>query len=50
MPTAVTAIVVGLAAQQTFGNLFAGIVLLSARPFRIGERIRLQGGAAGLAH
>jgi Mechanosensitive ion channel, transmembrane helices 2/3 len=31
---AVTAIVVGLAAQQTFGNLFAGIVLLSARPFR----------------
>jgi small conductance mechanosensitive channel len=44
---AVTAIVVGLAAQQTFGNLFAGIVLLSARPFRIGERIRLQGGALG---
>ena len=44
---AVTAIVVGLAAQQTLGNLFAGIVLLSARPFRIGERIRLQGGALG---
>ena len=44
---AVTAIVVGLAAQQTLGNLFAGIVLLSARPFRIGERVRLQGGALG---
>jgi small conductance mechanosensitive channel len=44
---AVTAIIVGLAAQQTFGNLFAGIVLLSARPFKIGERIRLQGGAIG---
>jgi small-conductance mechanosensitive channel len=44
---AVTAVVVGLAAQQTFGNLIAGMVLLSARPFRVGERVRLQGG--GLA-
>ncbi|HEX8052183.1 MAG TPA: mechanosensitive ion channel family protein [Thermoleophilaceae bacterium] len=42
---AVTAVVLGLAAQQTVGNLFAGTVLLSARPFRVGERIRLQGGA-----
>ena len=39
-----TAIVVGLAAQQTLGNLFAGMVLLSARPFRLGERVRLQAG------
>ncbi|HYY06682.1 MAG TPA: mechanosensitive ion channel family protein [Candidatus Limnocylindria bacterium] len=44
---AFTAVVVGLAAQQTIGHLIAGIVLLSARPFRVGERIRLQGG--GLA-
>jgi small-conductance mechanosensitive channel len=44
---AVTAVVVGLAAQQTFGNVIAGTVLLSARPFRVGERVRLQGG--GLA-
>lgn len=42
---ALTAVVLGLAAQQTFGNLIAGMVLLSARPFRVGERIRLQGGA-----
>ena len=42
---AVTAVVLGLAAQQTVGNLFAGTVLLSARPFRVGERIQLQGGA-----
>jgi small-conductance mechanosensitive channel len=42
---AFTAVVVGLAAQQTLGNLFAGMVLLSARPFRLGERIRLQAGA-----
>jgi small conductance mechanosensitive channel len=42
---AFTAVIVGLAAQQTLGNLFAGMVLLSARPFRLGERIRLQAGA-----
>jgi len=44
---AFTAVVLGLAAQQTLGNLFAGMVLLSARPFRVGERIRLQAGAVG---
>lgn len=44
---AFTAIVLGLAAQQTLGNLFAGMVLLSARPFRVGERIRIQAGALG---
>jgi small conductance mechanosensitive channel len=44
---AFTAIVAGLAAQQTLGNVFAGMVLLSARPFRLGERIRLQAGAVG---
>ena len=38
------AVVFGLAAQQTLGNLFAGMVLLSARPFRLGERVRLQAG------
>ena len=42
-----TAVVVGLAAQQTLGNAFAGMVLLSARPFRVGERVRLQAGAVG---
>lgn len=41
---AFTAIVLGLAAQQTLGNLFAGIVLQSTRPFRVGERVRLLGG------
>ena len=44
---AFTAVVLGLAAQQTLGNLFAGMVLLSARPFRLGERIRLQAGVVG---
>ncbi len=45
--SAFTAVVLGLAAQQTLGNLFAGVVLLTARPFRVGERIRLQAGALG---
>jgi small-conductance mechanosensitive channel len=45
---AFTAVVGGLAAQQTLGNLFAGMVLLSARPFRVGDRVRFQaGGLAG---
>jgi small conductance mechanosensitive channel len=44
---AFTAVIVGLAAQQTLGNVIAGMVLLSARPFRVGQRIRLQAGAIG---
>ncbi|MFL5860003.1 MAG: mechanosensitive ion channel family protein [Solirubrobacteraceae bacterium] len=44
---AFTAVVLGLAAQQTLGNVIAGMVLLSARPFRVGERVRLQAGALG---
>jgi small conductance mechanosensitive channel len=47
---AFTAIVLGLAAQQTLGNLFAGLVLITARPFRVGERVRLQAGAIGGIH
>jgi small conductance mechanosensitive channel len=41
---AFTAVIFGLAAQQTLGNLIAGTVLLSAGPFRVGDRVRLQGG------
>jgi small conductance mechanosensitive channel len=44
---AFTAVILGLAAQQTLGNLFAGMVLLSARPFRVGDKVRLQGGPLG---
>jgi small conductance mechanosensitive channel len=42
---AFTAVLLGLAAQQSLGGIFAGIVLQSTRPFRVGERIRLVGGA-----
>jgi len=41
---AFTAVIFGLAAQQTLGNVIAGTVLLSAQPFRVGDRVRLQGG------
>lgn len=44
---AVTAVIAGLAGQQTLSNLMAGTVMLTAQPFRAGDRIRLQGG--GLA-
>jgi len=45
---AMSAVILGLAAQQTFGHVIAGLVLMSARPFRVGDRVRLQaGGVAG---
>ncbi|HEU5251784.1 MAG TPA: mechanosensitive ion channel family protein [Solirubrobacterales bacterium] len=42
---AFTAVLLGLAAQQAMSGVFAGIVLQSTRPFRVGERVRLVGGA-----
>jgi small-conductance mechanosensitive channel len=45
---AISAVVIGLAAQQTLGNLIAGLVLITVRPFKVGDRVRLQaGGLAG---
>ncbi len=47
---AITGIVVGLAAQPILGNLFAGIVLLFARPYVPGQRIRVMAGAINGPH
>ncbi len=44
---AVTAVVLGLAAQSTLGNVIAGVMLQASRPFKVGERVRLQGGTLG---
>jgi small conductance mechanosensitive channel len=44
---AVTGVVVGIAAQQTIGNFFAGIVLLVVRPFNVGEHVVLRSGPLG---
>jgi len=44
---AITGVVVGIAAQQTIGGFFAGVVLLFARPYVIGQRVRVHSGALG---
>ena len=44
---AVTAVVLGIAAQQTLGNFFAGLVLLFARPYVPGQRVTIHSGALG---
>ena len=44
---ALTTVFVGIAAQQALGNVFAGLVLQFARPFRAGDAIRLRAGALG---
>jgi small-conductance mechanosensitive channel len=41
---AVVGVLLGIAAQQSLANLFAGLVLLFARPFRVGDRVRLRAG------
>jgi len=43
----VTGVVIGIAAQQTLGNFFAGLVLMFARPFVVGERVIIRSGAMG---
>jgi small conductance mechanosensitive channel len=42
---AFTAVVLGLAAQQTLAHVFAGLVLLTTRPFVVGDRVKFKGGS-----
>ena len=44
---AVTGVVIGIAAQQTLGNFFAGLVLFFARPYVPGQRVKVHSGALG---
>lgn len=43
---AVTGVVVGIAAQQSLGHAFAGLVLLMSRPFTVGDYITLRSGVS----
>jgi small-conductance mechanosensitive channel len=47
---AVTGVILGIAAQQSLGNVAAGLMLVLARPFAVGERIRIHSGALGGPH
>jgi hypothetical protein len=44
---AVTTIFLGIAAQQSLGNVFAGIVLLFSRPFAVGDSVLMRSGGLG---
>lgn len=46
----VAALIIGIAAQQVLGNVFAGLVLLFARPYVPGERVRVHSGSLGGPH
>lgn len=41
-------VVLGIAAQQSLGNIFASVVLLLARPFVVGDDIRIRSGTVGV--
>jgi small-conductance mechanosensitive channel len=44
---ALTGVIVGIAAQPVLGNIFAGLVLLTARPFQVGHDVAIQAGSLG---
>jgi small-conductance mechanosensitive channel len=41
-------VVLGIAAQQSLANIFAALVLLFARPFNVGDHIRIRSGTLGV--
>jgi small-conductance mechanosensitive channel len=44
---AVTTLLIGIAAQQSLSNVFAGLVLLLSRPFSVGDPVLIRSGALG---
>ena len=47
---ALTGVIIGIAAQQSLGNFFAGLVLLLARPYRAGDYVTIYSGAINGPH
>lgn len=45
--SAVTGVIIGIAAQQTLNNFFAGLVLFFARPYVAGQRVKIRAGSMG---
>lgn len=44
---AAVAVILSVAAQQSLANVFAGITLMIARPFTIGDQVTIKAGALG---
>lgn len=44
---AILGVIVATASQASLGNFFAGLVLMFARPYRVGDSIRLRGPIGG---
>lgn len=44
---AILGVIVATASQASLGNFFAGLVLMFARPYRVGASVRLRGPIAG---
>lgn len=44
----ILSVVIGLATQQTFGNIVSGIFIIINKPFRIGDSIQLPNGQHGI--
>lgn len=44
----IISVIIGLAAQQTFGNIISGIFIYIYKPFRVGEYVELNNGKSGI--
>ncbi len=44
----ILSVIIGLAAQQTFGNIISGIFIFIYKPFRVGEYVELNNGKNGM--
>jgi small conductance mechanosensitive channel len=44
---AVTGVIIGIASQQSLGNVFAGLMLVISRPFAVGDHVVVHSGGLG---